>query len=249
MLMENGALYNTISHSTITANSTETALRITGYASAMNNLIYASKITNTNASGTGISIRGRFGPTYSGSSNTIANCEVTGSTAIMVGSATGTVITSNILNATGESRSGVWVAFGNMNLTISSNIITAGASGSGIYFDTGTMGLVDISSNIINAGSRYGIKIGTQTSSADIFITSNTISVSTSPARDTYGIYLDGLVSGATIQNNAVAYRTPGNVSGYTAYGLYAKSVSGFNFDHNRINNPGMILGGNAISA
>jgi hypothetical protein len=81
-------------------------------------------------------------------------------------------------------------------------------------------GPVVLSSNVIS-GARYGVFLGTQAASAAVWLTSNTVIVSTSPSFFTYGIRTDGLVTGATIQNNTVVLRASGDVgAGNTVFGV-----------------------------
>jgi hypothetical protein len=110
------------------------------------------------------------------------------------------------------------------------------------------MGLINLSTNVIS-GAQYGVYIATQGVGARILIASNTVNISTSPNNDTYGIYLNGLATGATIYNNGLYYRAAGSIGARATYGLYAKSAGNFSFHHNRISQPGMILAGSVISA
>jgi hypothetical protein len=66
---------------------------------------------------------------------------------------------------------------------------------------------------------------------------------------NTYGVYLNGLTTGATLQNNAIVYRNSGSMGSNTSYGLYAQSSSGLAVDHNRIDEPGMITAGSFTAA
>lgn len=181
-------------------------------------------------------------------SNTVSNSYVEGLTAAYIAGSTGTVIANSVLTATAAAGSALFLGQGSVNLTVSSSVIVGGAAGSGVDINSGNSGVISLSSNAIS-GARYGVSIATQAAGAQIWITSNTIQPLISASLDTYGIYLNGLQTGATIYNNAVVYRAAGGLAGLKYYGLYGQSIAGLNFHHNRINQPGQVTGGSAIGA
>jgi len=190
---------------------------------------------------------------YNVSSNTLTDCYLQGSTAVYVVNSTGTTIGNSTLLATQQGNSALWAFRGNVNLTVASSTLLAplypGTTSSVLLLDRLNRGMMNFSSNTIRGG-QYGIRVGTQVAGSSLWITSNTVAVSTSDARDTYGIYLNGLKTGATIQNNSIVLRQGGDLtSAYTAYGLYGKSAGQVNFDHNRVSNPGLLTGGSFVGA
>src|SRR3989338_8618906 len=183
------------------------------------------------------------------STNTIADSYIQGSSAVVISGSTGTIINSSVLVATNTLGSAVWMTTTSVNLFMSSNTITGGPQGAGIYLDQNNTGSISLSTNTIMPSSRYGIYVATQTAGAQVWITSNTILPALSASVDTYGIYLNGLASGATIYNNAVVYRAAGGTSGRTYYALYGRTVRGLNFNHNRISQPDVLAAGSFISS
>ena len=257
------ANYNTITQSTMTSSLPGASFYggIEIY-SASSNTISQSYMYNPSAYGAHLEGGSKYntiinstatGGSYglfldASSTNTAAGCYVQGSTAVYVSGA-GTVVNSSVLVSTQDTGSGLCMTNASVNLSLSSNTILGGAQGAGVYLDANNKGTINLSTNTILPGARYGLYFATQTAGTQIWVTSNTVLVSTSSNWNTYGIYLNGLISGATIYNNGIYYRTRGNVSPKTAYGFYVQSSSGVNFDHNRINQPGMITGGSAVSA
>ncbi|MBI4376759.1 MAG: right-handed parallel beta-helix repeat-containing protein, partial [Elusimicrobia bacterium] len=153
-------------------------------------------------------------------------------------------VTINSNRITSLSQVGIsWpnVASANTGLSASCNTITAASVGIDLGQDNG--GTVILSSNTI-LGARYGIAVATQAAGSRIWIGSNTIVGTLSASANTYGIYLNGLQTGATIQNNAIVFRSAGGASGRHYLGLYGQSVRSLKFDHNRINQPGLVAAG-----
>jgi parallel beta-helix repeat protein len=181
------------------------------------------------------------------SSNFIFNSYVQGSTAVYVSASTATVFGGDTLVATNSAGAALAVDGGSAGLVLSSSTLLgtggAGAGSAGVYLAPGSSGLLVFSTNTVS-GAQYGVFIATQTPGALVFITSNTIVPAISGSENTYGVYVNGLTSGATIQNNSIYFRSPANNAGFTAYGLYAQSASKVAFDHNRVDNPGMVTGG-----
>jgi hypothetical protein len=188
---------------------------------------------------------------YSSSSDTFDNDYFqSASTAVYVSGSTGTVIGGSVIVATNTTGSGIYMDnLGGMNLSLSSNTISGGPQGWGINISSGNSGSFVVSTNTIS-GAQYAISIATQAAGTQIWIASNTILPSLSASNNTYGIYLNGLTTGATIYDNGIYYRgPPASMGSYASYGLYAQSSNGLYFHHNRINNPGMITGGSFVGA
>ncbi|MBI2385681.1 MAG: right-handed parallel beta-helix repeat-containing protein, partial [Elusimicrobia bacterium] len=182
------------------------------------------------------------------SSATILDSYVQGSTAVAVYRSTASYIAGSRLEADGGAGIALHVQ-GSLDVTATSNTFRAGAQGYSLLLSTGNAGLIVISTNSFLAGPRYGLFIATQTAGAQIWVTSNTIVSSISASADTYGVYLDGLTTGATIQNNAVVWRRSASQAGFTGYGLFARSANNLNIDHNRIGQPDMITAGSFVGA
>ncbi|MBI4377147.1 MAG: right-handed parallel beta-helix repeat-containing protein, partial [Elusimicrobia bacterium] len=204
--------------------------------------ILRSTITSSGTNQAAIQISGGiFNKSISGS-------WIEASTGVYVGIATSTLITSNFIRTTQSSGYAVRTAAGVSGLTLSSNTLVGGDSGYGIYVGSSAVGSIIISTNNISA-AQYGIFIGSQTGITRIWIGSNTISSPLGSSRNSYGLFLNGLNSGATVHNNAIVYRSPGGSSGRSYYGIYAQAAHGLHFTHNRINQPGMAEGGSFAAA
>ena len=143
---------------------------------------------------------------------------------------------------------GILVSSASVNISGVTVLSGGMISNAGISLAANSSGAINISSNTVH-GAPYGLKIAAQAAGTSIIIASNTIIPAISASYDTYGIYLNGLASGATIYNNNIYYRIPGAATGRKVYGLYGQTVTGLNFDHNRINNPGMVTGGDFVAA
>ncbi len=240
LVLSGGADYNTVTLSTISV------LRLTGgsYNTVSRSLLSAPVITGGSIGNLVTLSTITAGLQFlEGSSNTVSSCYIEGSTAVIVAGATGTVVSSNFLAATSALGSGLWLRSGSVNLSMSSNTVSGGAQGAGIALEAGAGRLI-LSTNTIRTGAQYGIRVAAQGAGAQVWITSNTVLPTLSTSLDTYGIHLNGLITGATIQDNGVYYRTALAIPGVTAYGLYALGSSGLVIDHNRFNEPGKITSG-----
>ncbi|MFI5348659.1 MAG: right-handed parallel beta-helix repeat-containing protein [Elusimicrobiota bacterium] len=238
------ALYIGGSFNTVTQGFITNALGSGAVLNAANsNTINQSTMTGGGA--------GNFGlATYGSSSNTFSGDYVQGSTAMYVSGSTGTVVGGSVLVATNTSGSALQMDSGSANMTVSSSVLTAGPSGAAVYLGAGNGGLISLATNTLS-GAQYGVYVATQAAGTHIWIASNTVIPSLSSLQSTYGLYLNGLQTGATIQNNGVYYRssTAGPTGTNAAYALFAQSSKGLNIDHNRFNNPGMIVSGNFTGA
>ena len=180
------------------------------------------------------------------SSITVLGSYIQGSTAVYVSGSTGTAIGGSVLAAVNAAGSALQLDQGSANLTLSGSVLTAGPAGAAVYLDVGSGGLIVLSSNTLS-GAMYGVLVATQTG-AQVWVTSNTIVPAVTSANNTYGLYLNGLMSGATIENNTVAYRTSDTMGTNTSYALYAQGSAGLLIDHNRFDEPGMIAGGSFVA-
>lgn len=175
-------------------------------------------------------------------SNTIQNSYVQGSTAAIISGSTGTAVNSNVLVATNTVGSALVLQGGARGLALSSNTIIAGLQGAGVYLDAGSSGALALSTNTIRGG-RYSVYVATQQAGTTLWITSNTVVPAISASFISYGIYMNGLVTGATIQNNGIYVRSPGATASFYTAGIDANSSSGLVISGNRISNPGMVAG------
>jgi|CXWL01.1.fsa_nt_gi sulfur carrier protein ThiS len=124
-----------------------------------------------------------------GSSNTVANSYVQGSTAAFVSGSTGTVIFATVFVATNTAGSALVISSSNVNLTLGASTLKGGVSGAGIFMDSANSGFIAMASNTITGG-RWGLSITTMTCGAcvgNISITSMT--------------FAGGLTAGATAIN------------------------------------------------
>ena len=172
---------------------------------------------------------------------------IEGSTAAAVSGSSQTALNSNVLAALGAAGQGVSFEPGNAGLSMSSNAVTGGAAGAGLYLGSGNSGLIMVSTNIFRSGGQYGVFAATQASGASVWLTSNTIHPTLSASRDTYGIYFDGLATGATVQNNGVYYRGSGSMGAFTSFALKARSARGLVIERNRVSQPGVLTGGSYV--
>jgi hypothetical protein len=217
---------------------------VTGRAAQFDTAAGYNTISHSTITGGG----GAMGALYffNAVSNYVNASYVAGSTAVYISASSGTYIGASQLVATGVGGSALWMDQGSTDLTLTASRVSASSSGAAIDIDAGNQGVINISTNQIT-GAQYGVAVATQSSAAQIWITSNTILPPTSVNNKIYGVYLNGLTSGATVENNAVYFRTSGSMGAFTGYGLYAQSASGLLIAHNRINNPGVITGGSFV--
>ena len=234
----NGASSNSVTQSNL-ANPAGTGAVLT--ANANNNTISQSTVTS-NADD-----RPRPLSSANRPSNTFSDDYIQGSTAVYVSGSAGTVIGGSVLVATNTAGRALQMDGGSVNLSLSSSVLTAGVAGVAVFLGAGDGGLLVLSTNTFS-GAAYGVYAASPTATAQIWITSNTIVPAVTSANNTYGLYFNGLASGATIENNTVAYRTPNTMGANTSYALYAQSAAGLVIDHNRFNEPGMITGGSYVA-
>ncbi|MBI4375571.1 MAG: right-handed parallel beta-helix repeat-containing protein, partial [Elusimicrobia bacterium] len=166
-----------------------------------------------------------------GTNHAIYNSYVQGSNGATITASTGTVARASTFLGTGSSGHGLHLS-NSVGLTASSNVFQGGASGYGLRL-SGNGGVIAISTNSMQT-TKFGLFVSTQMAGTSVWIGSNTVVSSISASADTYGIYLNGLQTGATIQNNAIVFRSAGGTAGRSYYGLYGQSVRSLKFDHNR---------------
>lgn len=265
--IRNGSNLNVISQSTITANSASDfaggGVRV--ITSSTNTFTqcfisdpgsYGVDITNGsegnsvigstlvgNLAGARIGVHTEFGSPVNVVGNSVDSSYVQGSTAVHVSGSTGTAIKSSVLVATALKGNGIGVSIGVVGLAGSANDVKGGAEGAGIFLNAASQGVLRFSTNVIK-GARYGFNLGPQSSGAVIVIASNTVIQTLSTSFETYGIYANGLNTGATIQENAFVHRTPGSMGAFLSYGLWARNSPALRIWNNRFSNPGMISGG-----
>ncbi|MBI4376735.1 MAG: right-handed parallel beta-helix repeat-containing protein, partial [Elusimicrobia bacterium] len=180
------------------------------------------------------------------SASFVSDNHITASSGVFIQHATAAVISANDIMASGP---GVFAAGNNNGMTISSNAFFGGNLTGAVMIEGNNRGSILISTNTLLPGSRYGISVASQAAGTSVWIGSNTVVLRASSSGDIYGIRLNGLITGATIQNNAIVLRQPASAGANTLYGFYVQNSSGINIDHNRINNPGMIAGGKYTAA
>jgi len=147
------------------------------YYPVANNTIRLSTLTGAAGGYYGLSLAGNF--TVPAQSNTFAQNSISNAS---IAVANGTNITSNTIS---------------------------GAGAAGISLSQ-TGGPTTVAANVILAGFQYGISVGAQnggSANTDLWIGSNTIVGTVSSSNDTYGLYFNGLTSGATVHNNSIVYR------------------------------------------
>ncbi len=235
-----GSSSNTITQCVITSLSSDGA----DFSGASNfNTIAFSTIAANGAGGLGLSL-------VASASNTFVNDYIAGPTGASFTGSDGNLIAASVVVANDPAGIGVAVSAGS-GVTLTSDTISAlGTSpgSSAVQLQAGNSGTLRLSTNVL-AGGQYTVSIATQAAGTQVWLASNTIVPALSNASDTAGLYVNGLLTGATIQNNAVVWRQRGSQTGYTAYGLYEQSSSGINFDHNRVDLPGLLTAGSFAAA
>ncbi|HBT62073.1 MAG TPA: hypothetical protein DEB40_10060, partial [Elusimicrobia bacterium] len=259
--------FNTLSLSTVTSDSTYAAIQVNDGASsnlfdrdfAINtgtgrsmviegtspsfNTISRSTIISTNEVGL---------MTFNSTSTLVLDSYIQGATYGMdLQNAYATTIGNSFIAAKNSGADGIYWESTCTDLRITSSVIQAGpgAGSYGIRLAANSKGVVVLSTNTVRAGPQYGVYVDDMLGGAQVWITSNTIIPTLSSAMDTYGIYLNGLTTGATIYDNSIVYRTNDSHTGRTTYGLYATGSTGLNIRHNRISYPGADNNGSVVSA
>ncbi len=235
----NNASSNTVSGVFVIGQGNVPALSFE--TSGVNNVIAFTTVTNTGG-GVGLAFD-------SVSTNTVFNTYVQASTAVTVNRSTGVALIDSDFAFTNGNGAGVALGLGNVNFTLSSSTVSGtlsgGTMGKAVWLDRANRGLLAFSSNTLG-GAHYGLFVATQTAGADVRIVSNTVVMSLSNSANTYGLAFDGLLTGATVQDNTVVLRAAGTAN--YAYGLHAESSAGLYVTRNRFSNPGMVTAGSIES-
>jgi hypothetical protein len=177
------------------------------------------------------------------SSGVVQNSYVqSASTGVMADGSTGTLVGHIVAAITGTNGSAV-AARGGVNLSVTSSTLQGGLLGAGLFVDAGNKGLIRLSTNVVS-GSRYGIRVSSQAPDAEVWITSNVVVSTLSTTTDSYGLYLEGLRTGATVYNNSFVTRARGGAAARTHFGAFIKSSGNIQFHRNRISNPGRVAVG-----
>ncbi|TBR21825.1 hypothetical protein EPO15_09305, partial [bacterium] len=176
------------------------------------------------------------------STNTIVGSYIQGSTGVYVSAAASTTLRGNVLVGTNTAGNGFGMTGASEGLLLSLNTVRGGPTGAGVLIAGGSGGTLVLSTNTVLAGAEKGIYILNSAAGASIWLTSNTVNPTLSPTQNTMGLHLEGLLSGATVQNNGIYYRTPGTPLATAP--LYVKDSPGMVIERNRMSNPGMLLGG-----
>jgi hypothetical protein len=178
------------------------------------------------------------------SSVTVVDSYLAGFNPVLAQASTGTVIGGSRLLGTNGASTGVSVLNDAINLTVTSSVITVPPLGGGIGVNIpNAHGLIRLSSNTVDAPG-YGIRVVGPSDLAKVWVTSNTVRTGFISGNTIYGIYLDVLASGATVQDNAVVFRRPGTSTiGNSGIGLMVKSSRFVVVERNRLSMPGTVTG------
>lgn len=188
-----------------------------------------------------------------GRDNAVTGSYVEGSEGIALNAALRSTVHGSYVRAASNALNALVMLGGSNGLTASSNTFVGGPQAAGVRIDENNTGTILIASNTFAAAplsARYGVYVGTQSAGAKVVIASNTIIPATSVADSlgrTMGIHLNGLRTGATIQNNSVYYRNSGAMTGEMSFGVYLLSSEGVVIERNRVSNPNMITAGGNV--
>lgn len=246
---------NTVSGSTMVAIGPAAAWTLQSNSSSntvTGSVLRAESGLGVNAAGTGNRViastvvsQGNVAFQQWGASGTVVQGSyLSGSHGFYVAHSTASSIHASVVIATGSYGAAVLLGGGARDLTLTSCTLRAEIYGYGLQVDAGNAGRIFVASNSI-AGAANGVHISTLASGAEVWIVTNTIIPSLTSSADTFGVHLDGLASGATIQANLIAYREVGSNAPYSSYGLWARTARGLVIERNRVNMPGLITGGN----
>jgi hypothetical protein len=157
---------------------------------------------------------------------------------------TGTVIDASVLAATDPGGDALTFLGGSVNLTVTGSTLTS-AGGRGAALEAGNGGVLSLSSDTFQGGVQC-LSIAAQQAGTTVWISSNLVLpiLEANPLPLTYGIYLNGLTTGATIYDNEVYYRTAASNLNNTANPLYATGSTGLLIERNRFNSAGAISNG-----
>ncbi|MFC1679175.1 FG-GAP-like repeat-containing protein, partial [Elusimicrobiota bacterium] len=185
---------------------------------------------------------------YVSASNTVTHSYISGTTALQISRSTGTRVNSSYIYGSDAGNMAVRMWEGSVNLFLASNTI-AGVEGADGIYAVGSNGMLEFSTNTL-LFLQNGIYIEDMAPRTEIWITSNTIVPKIMAANPSRGIWLKGLNTGATIQNNSIVWREEGGSGTTDVYGISGDRTGTDGprnsvITHNRISNPGMQQMGN----
>ena len=172
----------------------------------------------------------------------LAQSTLFGANGALVYGSTGTILNSNTIVAAGAGN-GVTVAGGSVDVTLTSNVVVGVNADVGVLISSGNSGSIVVSTNLVG-GFRVGVALSTAAAGSQVWFTSNTVLMRLSASTDTAGILVDGLQTGATVQENGVVFRATSTMGAFTAYAIRARSSAGVVFERNRLVNSGSVAGG-----
>ena len=107
--------------------------------------------------------------------------------------------------------------------------------------DAQNSGVVNLSTNIFLSGPTYQLYVASQAATASVYVASNTFyPVQTLPG-DSYGLYIAG-GSHVMARNNSFYYQGSDFSGGsWSRVAAYIGNSSNIQFQHNRINEPGVV--------
>lgn len=159
--------WNSFTHCRITGGSQGPAFRSSPSPSILVkfNSVSESSITSRSADAAAVYI-----PFAEG--QRILNNYIQGSTAVYIGGSTNTVVSGNVLVATGSTGHAISVIDGSVGLMLSSNTLFGGELGSGFFIDNSS-GAIALALNTVRSG-KYGLWIGTQAAGTSVSISTLT---------------------------------------------------------------------------
>ncbi|MDX6771020.1 MAG: right-handed parallel beta-helix repeat-containing protein [Elusimicrobiota bacterium] len=193
-------------------------------------------------------IASSLGVYLTGTSQELSHSSVRGASGLSLATANYARVHSNKIQGTGLAANAV-DAGNSSDLSFTSNTVTGPSMGAGLWFGAGNGGYTVVSTNTFLPGAAYQVRVGELSLGSTLWITSNTIVPTVSASTTTYGIFIDALTRGATIQDNGIYYRgAPASMGAFVTYGLFARNSSGIRVDHNRYSQPALVSAGGAAA-
>lgn len=232
VILINSANFNVVSQSSVTSG-------IGGNAGVFVDASIGDVIVNS-------TVTGKFGVDDLTSTGTvIMGSYISGSTAVFISGSEATVIGGSVLVATSTIGMGVDMTGGSNGLQLSSSVIYGGATRGGLYLDNGNAGLIVVSTNLFTSVSERDVYVATQNPGTAIWFTSNTFLSQATGSNNPMGLDFEGLITGATVQNNSFLVAAAGGLGGgHTMIGLNALTAAGLQVDHNRFSDANLVSGG-----
>lgn len=171
------------------------------------------------------------------SAEAVAGSYVAASTAVVVDSG-GVRVSSSHLVGTASGAAAAWFAFGS-NFTLEASTVAGPPNGVGALLGGPGVpgGLIQLSTNTFKSGPQTLARASNLGASTNLWISSNTFYPTVGASTSTYGLLIQGLGLGATVQYNDFRLRTPGAMGAANiAYGLHAFGVTGLRVANNRYN-------------